>query len=401
MRHKPLSVAIVADDLTGALDTAAPFASHGLDTWLTLPPDLVSRGIDAGAEVVALTTESRHLAADQAANRVEATLHGLAVLQPAIVFKKIDSILRGNVGAEVAAALRTTGRRHAIIAPAVPSQNRTMRGGTVYVNAVRLPAHIDGGEAESPESAHLPDLLQRAGCLQIHMVSAGRYLRLAVEPGLHSYVVDAENEADLDTIAKFAIQRAPEVLPVGAMGLGRALARALGQNASPQKLHVGSGMLLFIVGSRREVSAVQIGALRAAGAAEIEIPVGREPDLDLLLKRVSLEPETSLLVVRPELTAISGVSAQMVVGTLGRAAAAIVQRIGVSALVMAGGDTAAACLECLGAESLHVVGELHDGIAYGTFRGGLRSIPFFTKSGSFGRPDTWTRLAALLRARSP
>jgi uncharacterized protein YgbK (DUF1537 family) len=402
MRQTPLPVAIIADDLTGALDTAAPFASHGLDTWLTLPSDTASRGVDAGAEVVALTTESRHLAADQAANRVESAIHRLATLRPQVVFKKIDSILRGNVGAEIVGAMTATCRQHVIIAPSVPSQNRTMRGGTVYVNGVRLSESVDGGgDGETTASAHLPDLLRPLGSLQIHMVSAGRYLRLAVEPGLHSYVVDAESEADLDTIAKFVIQRAPEILPVGAMGLGRALARALGQNASPQKPHVGSGMLLFIVGSRREVSAVQIGALRAAGAAEIEIPAGREPDLDSLLKRVSLEPETSLLVVRPELTAISGVSAQMVAGKLGRAAAAIVQRIGVSALVMAGGDTAAACLECLGAECLHVVGELHDGIAYGTFRGGLRSIPFFTKSGSFGRPDTWTRLAALLRVRSP
>lgn len=226
-----------------------------------------------------------------------------------------------------------------------------MRGGTVYVNGVRLSESVDGGgDGETTASAHLPDLLRPLGSLQIHMVSAGRYLRLAVEPGLHSYVVDAENEADLDTIAKFVIQRAPEILPVGAMGLGHSLAHALGQNASPQKLHVESGMLLFVVGSRREVSAVQIGALLGAGATEIEIPAGREPDLDLLLKRVSLEPETSLLVVRPELSAISGVSAQMVASKLGRAAAAIVQRIGVSALVMAGGDTAAACLECLGAK---------------------------------------------------
>jgi len=400
MRHKPLSVAIVADDLTGALDTAAPFASHGLDTWLTLPPDLVSRGIDAGAEVVALTTESRHLAADQAANRVEATLHGLAVLQPAIVFKKIDSILRGNVGAEVAAALRTTGRRHAIIAPAVPSQNRTMRGGTVYVNGVRLPAHIDGGEAESPESAHLPDLLQRAGCLQIHLVPAGRWPTPVDEPGLHVYVVDAESEADLDRVAQFTVRRSPEVLPVGAMGLGRALARAVGQRVSPQNLNIRPGVLLFVVGSRREASAAQIEALRVAGAVEIEIPTGPELDLDLLLERLSPQHGTSLLVVRPALTTLSGVSAQMVASRLGRAAAAIVQRIGVSALVMAGGDTAAACLDCFGAACLHVLGELHDGIAHGTFRAGPRSMPFFTKSGSFGRPDTWTRLAALLRTGS-
>jgi len=401
MRRKPLALAIVADDLTGALDTAAPFASHGFDTWLSLPPDLVSLGIDADAEVVTLTTESRHLPADQAANRVGAALHALAALQPKIVFKKIDSILRGNIGAEVVAALKTTGRRHAIIAPAVPSQNRTMSGGTVYVSGVRLPASVDDGEAvETPMSAHLPDLLQPAGCLQLHLVSAGRLPTLGVEPGLHAYVVDAASETDLDTLAQFVVHRSSEILAVGAMGLGRALARALGQHAPPQKLLVGSGVLLFVIGSRREASAAQIEALLAAGAGHVEIPVGREPDIDLLLDHLGPQPETSLVVVRPELATIHGISAQIVADRLGRAAAAIVQRIEVSALVMAGGDTAAACLDCLRAKCLHVLGELHDGIAFGTFLTDTSTMSFFAKSGSFGRPDTWTRLAALLRTEA-
>jgi uncharacterized protein YgbK (DUF1537 family) len=398
MRQHPLALAIVADDLTGALDTAAPFAVHDLDTWLTLPFDLVSRRVEAGAEVVALTTESRHLRADQAANRVEAALRALARLQPAIVFKKIDSILRGNVGAEIVAAMMATGRRHAIIAPAVPSQNRTMLGGRVYMNGARLPASVSDEEAvETPADAYLPDLLRKAGCLQIHLVSAGRWPILAVEPGLHAYVVDAESEADLDTLAQFVVQRSPEILPVGALGLGRALARALGQNAPPQKLDVGSGVLLFVIGSRREASAAQIEALRAVGASEIAIPVGSGPDLDPLLDRVRLQRVTAILVVRPESTTVSGVSARTIAGRLGRAAATIVQRLEVAGLVMAGGDTAAACFESLGAECLHVRGELHDGIAFGTVPTGAGAMPFFTKSGSFGRQDTWTRLAALLQ----
>lgn len=401
MRRKPLSVAIVADDLTGALDTGAPFASHGLDVWLTLPPNRMSQEVEAGAEVLALTTESRHLPADQAAIRVVSALQVAAPLQPKIIFKKIDSILRGNVGAEAVAAMMATGRRHAIIAPAVPGQNRTMRGGTVYVNGVPLPAGVGGQTAlESTVSAHLPDLLQRAGFLQVHPVSAGQWPKLAGEPNLHAYVVDAESEADLDAVAQFAIQHSLEALPVGAMGFGRALARALGQDASPQKLDIGSGALLFVIGSRREVSAAQIGALRAAGACEIEIPVGPEPDLDLLVDRLSLQPETSLVVLRPELATISGVSAQTVAERLGRVAATIVRRLYVAALAMAGGDTAAACIEALGAECLHVRGELHDGIAFGVIVAGAR-VPFFTKSGSFGRQDTWARLAALLGTGSP
>jgi uncharacterized protein YgbK (DUF1537 family) len=402
MRQNPLAVAIVADDLTGALDTAAPFASQGLGTCLTLSLDAVSRHIDAGAEVVALTTESRHCSAGDATHRVAAAFHALATLQPQIVFKKIDSMLRGNVGAEIAAAMLATNRRHAIITPAVPSQNRTMCSGTVYVKGERLPT-LDGGspeDTEMPRSAHLPELLQRVGGLNIHMTSRGRNPMLAGGPGLHAYVADAASEADLDTLAHFVIQLSREILPVGASGLGRALAHGLGANVPPPMPEVGSGVLLLVIGSRREVSGAQIAALRAAGADEIAVPVGPGANLDALLDLTSRQRATSLLVVRPESTDRAGISAREMAARLGRVAMGLVRQLRPSAIAMAGGDTAVACLASLEAERLHVLGELHDGIAFGTVLAGSSTMPFFTKSGSFGSQDTWIRLAALLRRRT-
>lgn len=401
MSEKPLSVAILADDLTGALDTAAPFAAHGLDTWLTLAPDKVGRGILPDADVLALTTESRHLPAEQAAKCVEAAAEALFALQPCILFKKIDSLLRGNIAAEVVATLSATGRRHAIITPAVPSQNRTMRGGRVYVNGLRLPASVRSREASDvAESSPLPEILEGAG-LHIHRVSAGRFPALAVEPGLHAYVVDAESDADLDCLAQFVAKQGSRVLPVGASGFGSSLARRFGQNASWQKPQIGQGVLLFVVGSRREASLGQLHALRSAGADEVEVPIATEPDIDLLLDRLRLQTANSSIIVRPEAIAVSSVSSQMIAGRLGCVAAAIVRRVNVAGLVMAGGDTAAACVQALGAECLHVRGELHDGIAFGAIVSGAKTTPFFTKSGSFGPPDSWTRLVACLRTAHP
>lgn len=402
MREKPLSIAILADDLTGALDTSAPFAAHGLDTWLPLTWDLAGRRVPPEADVVALTTESRHLPADQAAKRVEVAAGALFSLQPRILFKKIDSLLRGNVAAEIVAALSAAGCRHAIITPAVPGLRRTVRGGTVYVNGMRLAANVGGAEAsERAESAHLPDVLQGAGCLNIHKVSTGTFPALAVEPGLHAYVVDAESDADLDCLAQFVTKRGSEVLPVGASGLGRSLARRLGQKPLRQKLRSGQGVLLFVVGSRREASLAQLHALRSAGADEVEVPVWGEPDIERLLDRVSPQAATSSVIVRPEAVAVPGVSPEVIAGRLGRVAAAIVRRHNVAGLVMAGGDTAAACVQALGAECLHVLGELHDGIAFGAIVAGAKTIPFFTKSGSFGGQYTWTRLVACLRTKRP
>ena len=68
----------------------------------------------------------------------------LQSLRPAMIFKKIDSILRGNVGAEIVAALRATGCRHAFISPAIPNQKRVMREGTVYLSGAPVPTRRAG-----------------------------------------------------------------------------------------------------------------------------------------------------------------------------------------------------------------------------------------------------------------
>jgi uncharacterized protein YgbK (DUF1537 family) len=157
-------------------------------------------------------------------------------------------------------------------------------------------------------------------------------------------------------------------------------------------------MLLYVIGSRRQASIEQIAALLAAGAAEITIPLGVEADL-IALNRLSTHGAASLLVVRPESIESVGVFALEIAGRLGRAASAIVRRLRPSAIVMAGGDTAAACVAALEADCLQVHGELHDGIAFGTMVSNSGELPFFTKSGSFGPRDTWILLAEQLRGR--
>jgi len=295
-----------------------------------------------------------------------------------------------------------TGRRHAIIAPSIPGQNRLMRGGTIYVSGLTLPTADKDGEAELPKSAHLPDLLVGAGAMTIHMSLAGHRPTLASGPGLHAYVTDAGSEVDLDTLAQFVIQRPLDVLPVGASGLGRALARAVGDGAAPSRPpDVSAGLLLYVVGSRRQASVEQIAALLAEGAEEIAIPVGADDDVSAIIKRFGVPRAASLLVIRPESIQSAGVPPLQIAGRLGRAAAAVVQRLRPSAIVMAGGDTAAACLAALEAESLHVHGELNDGVAFGSIFSNAGVMPFFTKSGSFGQRNTWTLLAEQLRrARS-
>ena len=116
-----VDIAIVADDLTGALDSAAPFAARGADTRVAATPDLDRLGTPMPV-VLSVSTMSRHLDADAAAQAVTTTCARLVRLEPTLWFKKIDSTLRGNVAAEVSAAMAASGLDHAVICPAVPDR---------------------------------------------------------------------------------------------------------------------------------------------------------------------------------------------------------------------------------------------------------------------------------------
>src|SRR4051812_10256876 len=129
---------VIADDLTGALDTAAPFAARGWRTCVvpwpgssTLATATEWQRMAGASDVVVVDTSSRHVAPREAARRVRAAVtaaqgirrrRGADAYQ---LYKKIDSTLRGNVAAELAAFRATTGVARLPLAPAFPAQGRT------------------------------------------------------------------------------------------------------------------------------------------------------------------------------------------------------------------------------------------------------------------------------------
>ncbi len=124
MAHEAKSrVLIVADDLTGSLDAAGPFAQQGLATMVVAQPLDSDANAVSDARVVSINTDSRHLGADAAADRVERCVRHFARQRFDIVFKKIDSTLRGNVVAEVGAAMTASGRGEAVVTPAMPKRS--------------------------------------------------------------------------------------------------------------------------------------------------------------------------------------------------------------------------------------------------------------------------------------
>ena len=400
-----MDVAIIADDLTGAADSGVQLARSGYRTAVAfrgveIPP---TKDLDA----VAVDTDSRSLPAGFAAKRVVEAGH--AVRDTRIVYKKIDSTLRGPVGAELAAALGATRRSKVVVAPAFPSAGRTTVDGAQLVHGE--PVH-ETGLSKDPVTpvleSHIPSLLSHAFhsivTLSVTNVRNGEPVRDALESNV-CIVADAESDTDLEALMR-AVPDHSSVLWVGSAGL----ARALGKVHSGPRDGIPSGSpapvsgVLVVVGSVNEVAREQLRRLTeepgvaampldtvALVTGSYEVLGEAEEDLWTALsgyRGAVLYPKADEVDRALREASISGEEAS---GRIADALASIVAGLSgedlFDALVLTGGDTAVRVARSLGATGILLEGEVEAGVPVGTLVG-PRPYRVVTKAGGFGSPDT-------------
>lgn len=128
---------VIADDLTGANDTGVQFSKQGLKTIVLSKADSLVE-LSKQADVIVLDTESRALSKQDAYERVKEAANRLVEAKISIIYKKIDSTLKGNIGAEIDAVMDATGINPAIVVPAFPANKRVTVGGYQLVNQIPL-----------------------------------------------------------------------------------------------------------------------------------------------------------------------------------------------------------------------------------------------------------------------
>jgi D-threonate/D-erythronate kinase len=341
-----MALTIVADDLTGACDAGTLFARRA-PVPVTVWPD-----VPATAEVAVVDTESRHLARDEAAERVS----GSVARRPGATswFKKIDSTLRGHVGAEIVALLEATGTPSAVACPAFPSEGRVVLDRVLRVEGAAAAHVVDRIRAETDRPlAWIPLAEVRAG-------SAALAARLARLAGMIA-VADAETDDDLDTIVGAALALDQVPLLAGSAGLAQPLAERLGLHA--ERASLPGGRWLIVAGSLHPATRRQIAEARRAGI------------------RVLTTADTE--------DADEGDAA----ATLAREAARLLATESFDLIALTGGDTAVAVYRTLGAARIDLVGAPRPGLAFGHVRApGHPALPVLTKAGGFGPPDLFVSL---------
>lgn len=347
---------ILADDLTGAADSAVPFASRGLSTRVVLDPDEPLDG-----DVVSIDTESRSLPIQKAADLSFRSVERFAPAVP--LFKKIDSTLRGYVGPECATALRAFRRIHPgaslLVAPAFPAMGRTTIRGEQLVNGNAV--------------GSIPAILERAG-LSVAVLPRGD----PFPPSVDAWVCDAESDDDLRRILQQAGSCAVPPLLVGTGGLARVLAESFPLQP-PLNIPGVSGPILFVTGSVSTAARLQVDALHSS--------VLRATSNSASLLRGSCDA-----IVCPSPSGSRDLNPQ-VSRHLALAIAPYSDRF--SALFLTGGATARAVLDTMKITSLQVIGELEPGVPISRASNGLVIV---TKAGGFGDAATLERCRQKLRS---
>jgi len=412
---------IIADDFTGAGDSAVQFGSAGRPVRLLLSPQV--KNIDARrTAALVVDTDTRFLSPNQAYEKVAKITRELHDAGARTFFKKIDSTLRGNPADEIAAVMDAANYRFALVAPSAPRNGRTVVGGHCLVDGRPL---MDTGVSRDPftpvKDSRIASLLERrfpgtVRELGLDLVRSGKAPLAAkvaeeLSKGARVFVVDAETMEDLNSVASLVSMDG--VLFVGSSGLAEAVA-SVESSRRMAMTRIPLGRSLFVIGSITAISSLQCTRLVGTGkVVELVVDSGKvlsDPGTELqrLIGLVGGAPKNKALLIRtsgskdPGSTTLadkqSGLEISRFLSTL---TLRIVQARRIRFLFASGGDTAARIAEAMETDSIDFVAELLPGLPFGSFRSGAlgRKLYFVTKSGGFGGPDAMADALDIVTSR--
>ncbi len=401
---------VIADDLTGACDVGA-----ALLPWpagIAVHPDGTAAHVagDETGTLMVRNTQSRTLSAVEAAGRVRSALAPLGGSFRGIVLKKIDTGLRGQLGAELDAAMDALGAAEAFVLPAIPEVGRTTLRGVQLIDGVPVHRTAFGRDPENPVSdANVTRVIaatarRRSETVALEAVrqpgGVARAIEAARARGACILVVDAETDGDLETVVEVLLARPRPLLLAGSIGLARALRRVLSGASDgvggPAAGRTGGTGVLVVSGSAHPVARAQREyAVRREALSVLEVNPGPGAEATGREAGRLLANEMKVALVSPE-RRLCG-SERAIAEALRVAACAALAVTRARGLVLIGGETAFHVLGGLGHPCISIEQRLGPLIVQGRLLHGVhRDIRVVTKGGSSGREDLLADVVAVL-----
>lgn len=401
---------IIADDFTGALDTSIQFAKRGALTVVRTKRNVDYGALEPDISVVVVDSETRHVTAEEAYKVVSEIVDSAVKAKVPYIYKKTDSVLRGNVGAELAALCdRGLGMVH--FAPAFPDMGRTTSNGIQYVDGLPIAKSVFGNDPFEPVmTSSIPELIKAETDTPVHLISKGEEVNIS---GKGIYLYDAENASDLWSIATNLKKNNQLMTLAGCAGFADSLASVMFISDRPEKtLNIPKG-LCIVCGSVNPVTVRQMDIAEKIGIPRVHI------DRNMCLNDSWINSGEAVNLVRTWISTVDKEGAVLldvnfgsdvpfsdmrinpddrgkVSENLGKIVKCMIDGGLNATLFLTGGDTLLGAMNALNVYALTPITEVMPGVVVSSFSYGEKDIYCISKSGGFGGENLIPELCEIL-----
>lgn len=424
-----MKAGIIADDLTGANDTGVQFARNGLRTYVSMSGEEPTR---SDIDVLVVDTDSRALSSKEAYLKVKQASELMKKIRPELIYKKLDSTLRGNVGAELEAVYDSFQPDFVIVAPGYPKNNRTVEDGILCIGGKPLAETEFSLDPKTPvKESSIAGLIRNetgkeVGSMTKQDLNGGKErvikkMKEYHQKGIHILVFDSYTEEDLQLIVKYVRESAYQVIWSGSAGLANYMIDGVESKAAyDTRIGKAESPVLMVVGSvnqqsRRQLERVMMDPtvkgikLYSHKVLERET-AGREKERVLKAVAEAIDEKYHIVLyssgnseevkLAQEAGATLGLTQSMVSEriseTLGQLTAEIVDNHRIDRLFLSGGDTAKKACFAMGITEFKLLDEVEIGIPIGKLVH-QKEIVMVTKAGGFGSASSLLESLTILR----
>ncbi|WP_407426290.1 four-carbon acid sugar kinase family protein [Arcticibacter sp.] len=354
-------IAVIADDFTGAAEIGGIAVRLG---WKVVINTIVAP--EPGTDVLIIATNTRSKEPEEARSIIRQTTSELMQLQPQLIYKKIDSVLRGNVSEELLEQIAVSGKKRALLVPANPSLKRIIQDGVYYFEGAPLHrSRFSTNSRDGVKSSNVVDLIGNGKREDTDVISIG-------DDFTHKSLIigNAVNEEDLD---HWAARLDDDTVLAGGSSFFHALLRHLGKknDVTRQQLNLGK-RILYVCGSAFQGSRSMVANAFDSGKKVAYMPaemfceaVDRSKLINAWQDTVTscLETNDSVIIAVDQ---INSIDAGKLDGSISEVIADVVrntmQYVDVDELVIEGGETASVIMSKLNYNKFFPVQELSPGV---------------------------------------
>lgn len=420
-----VKLVIIADDLTGALDTGVQFSKKNMSAIVTTDLNFNFEDICKEADVVVIDTESRHIPADEAKERVKSALSKFDKKEIKFFYKKTDSTLRGNIGSEVEGFMEGLNIDEVSFIPAFPLGKRTVKDGVLYVNNVKLAETQFAMDILNPVTdSFIPDIINKQSDINVKLKDINEEFSPLDNKEKHIYIFDSENMEDMENIGKFLHNKNRLNYTIGNAGFAEVLTRYIKSDTKKEDIILEDDRILFVCGSVNITSLKQCKYAEKIGYCSDSLKftniISEDyknsdnyiTDKEYFKEKINnnkkflLRTTDSEDVIKKAIEYTEKNSIPMeeltsnIANSTGQLVSDLIREHDIKNLIIFGGDTLMGILKNIGCQYIIPVSEIFPGVVFTRAVGKDTAINVITKAGGFGEESIIERINEFLENHS-